>query len=129
VTPIALFIATAYGLSIALGLVVGLTGGSTSPLIGLRFASMFLPAAAVLVVRIATGERPIVRNHLPWAYVPIALLLIPVVNHLAMLPAAAAITGIEWEPWLHRAPDGLFHTPQSRGWGTLTLGGPPDTSR
>lgn len=55
---IILFIATAYALSIALSLVVGLTGGYQSPLIGLGIISMFLPAIAAVVVRSALNEPP-----------------------------------------------------------------------
>ena len=45
------FVATAYALSIVLGLVVGLTGGYEGRLIGLRYLSMLIPALAVLVCR------------------------------------------------------------------------------
>jgi hypothetical protein len=54
--PIFLFVGIAYGLSIALNLVVGMTGGYQSNLIGLRYLSMFLPAVSVLIVQAAMGE-------------------------------------------------------------------------
>jgi hypothetical protein len=41
------FVAIAYALSITLSLVVGLTGGYESPLVGLRFLSMFIPAVRI----------------------------------------------------------------------------------
>ncbi len=91
---IIMFVAIAYMLSIALSLVVGLTGGYTSPLIGLRFLSMFLPAVAVLIVNIAMKEPPYIDpKPFPWKYLPVALFLIPVVLHAVMLPAMIALQG------------------------------------
>jgi hypothetical protein len=55
---ILVFIATAYALSIALSLVVGFTGGHDSPLIGLEYLSMFLPAVAMLFVTFTLNEAP-----------------------------------------------------------------------
>ena len=43
------FVGASYALAIALSLVVGLTGGHESPLIGLGYVSMFLPAVSVLI--------------------------------------------------------------------------------
>ncbi len=48
---IATFVAVAYAMSVALSLIIGLTGGYRSPFIGLQFLSMFIPALAVLSVR------------------------------------------------------------------------------
>lgn len=80
--PILVFVATAYALSIALSLVVGLTGGHESALIGLAYLSMFLPAVSVVIVSATMNEPPRVRwNHFPPRYLPIALFLIPVVQH------------------------------------------------
>ena len=120
-----MFVAIAYMLSIALSLVVGLTGGYTSPLIGLRFLSMFLPAVAVLIVNIAMKEPPYIDpKPFPWKYLPVALFLIPVVLHAVMLPAMIALQGsLGWQDWLTPMSDGLYHTPVSRGWGTLTTAG------
>ena len=122
-SPILLFIATAYVLSIALSLVVGVTGGYVSPLIGLRYLSMFLPAVAALVV--AKQKPPHINLRLvPLRYLFIALFLIPVVVHAVALPVFSAINGrIEWQEWLTPQADGLYHTPASRGWGTITLAG------
>lgn len=118
------FVATAYGLSIALSLIVGFTGGYDGPLIGLRYLSMFLPAIAVLLVGSATGEMPRVRSDpFPFRYLPVALFLIPVLMHAVMLPAMAIVSGLQWQEWLTPQSDGLYHTPASRGWDTLTLQG------
>jgi CAAX protease family protein len=116
------FVAIAYALSIALSLVVGLTGGYESPLAGLRFLSMFIPAVAVLIVRSAMNEDVRIDwDRLPLKYIPVALLLLPAVLHAAMVPVAAAYEGrVPWEDWLTPQADGLYHTPPQRGWGALS---------
>jgi membrane protease YdiL (CAAX protease family) len=118
-----IFVAMAYALSIALSLVIGLTGGHNSPLIGLAYVSMFLPAIAVLVVSSAMNEGPRARwNSVPLKYLPAALFLIPGVLHLAMLPSVILLEGgFEWQSWLTRQADGLYHTPASQAWGNLTV--------
>jgi membrane protease YdiL (CAAX protease family) len=123
--PILVFVATAYAFSIALSLVVGLTGGHNSPLIGLAYLSMFLPAVAVSIVNSPMNEPPRVRwDHFPLKYLPVALFLIPGVLHAVMLPAIAAVEGrLPWEDWLTRQADGLYHAPASRGWGIPTVQG------
>jgi membrane protease YdiL (CAAX protease family) len=124
VNAIVAFVATAYALSIALSLIVALTGGYGGPLIGLRYLSMFLPAIAVLVAASATHEKPRVRSDfLPLRYVPVALFLVPFVMHAVMVPAMAVTGGLQWQDWLTPQSDGLYYTPASRGWGTLTLQG------
>ena len=122
---ILVFVGTAYALSIALSLVVGLTGGYGSPVIGLRYLSMFLPAVSVLVVSSAMKEPSRVRwDNVPLRYVPIAVLLMPVVMHAAMVPVMVNLEGgWHWQDWLTTQSDGLYHTPDSRGWGALTAQG------
>jgi membrane protease YdiL (CAAX protease family) len=119
------FVLIAYALSIALSLVVGLTGGYESPLIRLRFLSMFIPAAAVLIVQSALNEGlHLDWNRLPLKYIPVALLVLPVVMHAGMLPVTAVYEGrLPWENWLTPQADGLYHSPAQRGWGALTFGG------
>jgi membrane protease YdiL (CAAX protease family) len=123
VKSIALFVAVAYGLSVALSLVVGLSGGYYGPLIGLRWLSMFLPGVAVVIVAAVMNEKPTIRAEVPLRYVPIALFLIPVVLHAAMLPTLHVSEGLTWQDWLTPQSDGLYHTPASRGWGVLTAEG------
>ena len=122
---ILVFIATAYALSIALSLVIAFTGGHQSPLIALGYLSMFLPAVSVLIVGVIMREPPRVHwDRLPLRYLPLALFLIPVVLHAVMLPLMALVNGpLRKQDWLTPQADGLFHTPASRGWGTLT---PPE---
>jgi CAAX protease family protein len=108
-----------------LSLVVGLSGGHDSPLIGLINLSMFLPAVAVLIVSGFMNEPPLVDwDRFPARYIPIALFLIPVVNHAVMLPLASTFDGgLQWQDWLTPQADGLFHTPATRGWGVVTTAG------
>jgi membrane protease YdiL (CAAX protease family) len=124
-SAILIFVATCYGLSSALSLVIGLSGGRHSALIGLAYLSMFLPAAAVVIVRATRNEPPRVRwTSLPLRYLPVALFLIPGVLHAVMLPIMATLgEGVRWQDWLTRQSDGLYHTPASRGWGALTIPG------
>lgn len=119
------FIGTAYALSIALSLAVGLTGGYQSPVIGLRYLSMFLPAISVFVVRSVMKEPPRVRwDKFPLRYIPVAVLLIPVVMHATMLPVIVNLeVGWPWQSWLTPRSDGLYQTPDSLGWGVLTADG------
>ncbi len=119
---ILVFAATAYTLSIALSLLIGFTGGHQSPLVALGYLSMFLPAVSVLIVSVTMKEAPRIRwDRLPLRYLPLALFLIPGVLHAVMLPLMSIVNGpIQWQDWLTLQADGLFHTPDSRGWGTLT---------
>lgn len=119
------FVAIVYGLSIALSLLIGLSGGHQSRFVGLSYLSMFLPAIAVALVYAATKEAPLVYwKRFRWSYLPVALFLMPAVLHLTMLPVMAAINGrLQWQDWLTRQSDGLYQAPPSRGWGVLTMQG------
>lgn len=123
--PILGYVIIVNGLSLALSFLIGLTGGRESQLIGFSYLSMFLPAIAVAIMYGETKEAPLVRwNSCPRSYLPVALFLMPAVLHLTMLPAMAAINhGLQWQDWLTPQSDGMYHTPTSRGWGTLTLQG------
>jgi membrane protease YdiL (CAAX protease family) len=119
---IVVFLAVAYGLSIFLGALVGLTGGHESRFAGLSIATMFIPAVAVLATRLTTGERlRVVGSRFSPRYLPIALLLIPVTLHAIMLPlVVSAVGSLPWQEWLTPQPDGWYHAPAVRGWGALT---------
>lgn len=119
------YVGIAYALSIALSLPVGLTGGHDSRFFGLAYLSMFLPAIAVTVVYLVAKEAPLISwERRSLSHLPVALFLMPVVLHLAMLPAMALIKGgLQWQDWLTPQSDGLYHTPPSRGWGTLPISG------
>jgi membrane protease YdiL (CAAX protease family) len=123
---ILVFVAITYVLSMALAFAVGLTGGYESRLAGLGPVAMLFPAIAVLVVRFAMKEKvpSIGWSRFPLNYLPLVLLLMPAVMHAVMLPLAAALEGgLPWQDWLTPQADGLYHTPESRGWGTLTIHG------
>ena len=122
---ILVFVMSCYGLAILLSLVIGFTGGHESPLIGMAYLSMFLPAAAVVLVNRTRNEPPRVHwTSFPMRYFPIALFLIPGVLHAVMLPVMAQLGGgVRWQEWLTPRADGLFQVPAPRGWGTLTLQG------
>jgi membrane protease YdiL (CAAX protease family) len=123
-SAIVIFVAVAYALSGALSVVVWTTGGYQSPLVGLGFATMFLPTLAVLVVHSAMNEGlRIDWNRLPVRYLPLALFLIPVTLHAIMLPRMALARPLPWQEWLTANGDGLYHSPESRGWGVLTTPG------
>lgn len=123
---VVLYLLIAYSFSILLSLIVGLTGGYRSRLIGLGYLSMFLPAIAVLIVSTITGERVSDRisRGSSFTYWLFALFFMPLVMHAAMLPWAVHLEGeIPWQSWLSRAADGFYHAPDSRGWGMLTTPG------
>jgi CAAX protease family protein len=125
-TPgILVFVGIAYALSIVLSLIIGLTGGYQSRLMGLGYLAMLIPTISVLITNCATHEkvRSMGWDRFPVRYLPVALLLMPVVLHAVMLPAAAFAGGLRWQAWLTPQSDGLFHTPASRGWGVLTATG------
>ena len=121
--PIFVFVALAYALSIALGLVIGLTFRHESALIDVAYSSMFFPAVSALIVS-ATMNEPfhICWDRFPIKYFPLALFLIPGVLHAVMFPLMAAMGGgVRWQDWLTPQSDGLYHTPAFRGWGTITI--------
>jgi hypothetical protein len=66
-----------------------------------HYASMLIPAVSVLATNaVARGEQPPIDwGRLPLEYVPVALLLMPLVMHAAMLPTAAALDGLHWQGW------------------------------
>ena len=124
--PIRSFVFLTYGLSIALSLVVGATGRDESALaFPLGLASMFVPTLAVLVVGCVMGAGPPQGwDRLPLRYLLTALLLMPIVMHVVMLPVAARLWGgLPWVSWLVPQADGLYHTSAARGWGVLTPAG------
>jgi membrane protease YdiL (CAAX protease family) len=122
---ILVYIAIAYAQSLALSLMIGLTGGYRSRWIGLGYLSMLIPAISVQITKAAMREK---QGSTGWRgfslrYLPLALFLMPLVMHAAMLPVAAALGTLRWEDWLTTGADGLYHTPPARGWGILTPAG------
>ena len=115
------FIAIAYAQSMALSLVIGLTGGYRSRWIGLGYLSMLIPALSAVLANAAAEDRlwPIDWSRFPLRYLPLALFLMPLVLHAAMLPASAVMGRLHRQDWL-TSSDGLYHTPKAMGWGVLT---------
>ena len=117
-----LFLCWTFGASVALSVLVALTGGRASPYLSFAPVAMFIPAIGVLLSRIIFEDRTIgVRWTVrPFKMIPVALFVFPLVIHLFALPAVYFIEGrIPWVEWLTPSPDGLFHTPAERGWGVL----------
>jgi len=115
------FVTTAFAQSVALSLVIGLTGGYRSSWIRFGYLSMLIPSISALVTNAAVRDRPrpIHWGRLPLRYLPFALFLMPIALHTVMLPAAAALGRLHWQDWLARS-DGSYHTPATLGWGVLT---------
>jgi membrane protease YdiL (CAAX protease family) len=106
---------------------VGLTGGHESQWLGFGVVAMAFPALAVLVVT-WVHEEPIEDagwRRFPLRWLPIALLTLPLCIHVISLPLMGALLegSLPWVSWLTPSADGLFHTPEERGWGNLTQGG------
>jgi membrane protease YdiL (CAAX protease family) len=123
VKAILAFIGITYALAVALSLFIGLTGGHESRFIGLAYLSMFLPGVAVLIVNMAMHEAPKLQwGHFQLKWLPVALFLIPAVLHAVMLPLINIFYGgVPWQEWLKAQADGLYHTPVSLGWGSITI--------
>jgi membrane protease YdiL (CAAX protease family) len=120
-----LFIAITFGLSILLSLSIGLTGGHESKFVWLQFASMPIPALAVFIMT-NIFKAPVIElewNRFPIRWLPLALFLMPLTIHIVCLPLIAFLNNgsLPWQPWLTMNKEGLYYSPDSLGWGTLTL--------
>jgi len=95
---IAAYLAIVYALSIALSLLIGLTGGRASSFAGLSLLTMFMPAIAVLIVSVLWCERPHIASRMPaLRYVLFALFFIPGLMHAVMLPLMTTLSGgLHW---------------------------------
>src|SRR5690348_4430741 len=91
---IVLFLGVAFGGSILLSLGIGLSGGSTSSLLWLAPLTMFVPALAVLAVRVTTGvPLGIDGMYLPLRWLPAALFILPLAIHAICLPGVFFLEG------------------------------------
>jgi membrane protease YdiL (CAAX protease family) len=96
---IAVFLVVAFGGSILLSLVIGLSGGSASSLLPLAPLTMFVPALAVLAVRKTTSARLGVDGmYLPLRSLPAVLFLLPFAIHAICLPGVFFLEGKL--PWI-----------------------------
>ena len=118
------FIAITFSLSILLSLFIGLTGGHESKFIWLRFASMLIPAIAVLIMNnlFKAPVEQVKWNKLPIYWLLLALLLMPVTIHIVCLPLISFLNhgSFPWQLWLIKKEKGLYISPGSFDWGTLT---------
>ncbi len=121
-SPLLVFLGVAFGGSILLSLVIGLSGGYKSSLVWLAPLSMFVPALGVLVACVTMGAPlGIEWNRFPLRWLPVALLILPLAIHAVALPGVVVLEGrLPWVQWLTPHLDGYYHTPQKLGWGTLT---------
>lgn len=102
-----------------------MTGGPRSPYVfALGLAAMLAPTAAALIVQWIMDEGPRINwNRLPITYLPVALFLMPLTLQAIILVRMSIAGPLPWQDWLTPRPDGLFHSPDSRGWGVLTVQG------
>jgi len=118
------FIILTFAASICVALVVGLTGGSQSPVtVPLGLAVMLWPAfAAWLAVKLRRD--PVSRigaGPFPLAYLPIAFLTVPVLQHAVDIPLMFLSFGrLPWFPWLSPDANGIFHPPAEMHLGEST---------
>ena len=119
------YVIIAYALSSALGVVAWMTGGHHSPFIFLLgVATMLAPTAAALIVRsLFEEEVRIDWRRLPLKYLAVALFLMPGTLQATILTNMSLAGPLPWQEWLTPQADGLFHSPESRGWGVLTTEG------
>jgi len=95
---IAVFLGVAFGASILLSLVIGLSGGSASSLLRLAPLTMFVPTLSVLAVRRTTSTPlGIDGRHLPLRWLPAALFILPLAIHTICLPGVFFLEGkLRW---------------------------------
>jgi len=109
------FVVLSFAASICVGFAAAMTGGSQSPMVvALGLTAMLSPAlAAWLAARI--GRDPVGTigvKSFPFAYLPVALLAVPVVQHAMGIPVMFLSFGyLPWVPWLSPDSTGLFHPP------------------
>jgi len=121
------YIIITFSLSILLSLMIGLTGGHESKIIWTQYATMAIPALAVLIMNNAF-QAPIEElnwNRFPARWLPLALFLMPVIIHMVALPMLAYLNNgvLPWQSWLLASDNGEYRSPASLGWSTLTSGG------
>ena len=119
------YVIIAYALSSAFGVVGWMTGGHQSPVVFLLgVAAMIAPTAAALIVRSRFDEDVRIDwRRLPLKYLAVALFLMPGTLQAIMLTRMSLAGPLPWQAWLTPQTDGLFYSPESRGWGVLTTEG------
>lgn len=105
-SPLLVFLGVAFGGSILLSLVIGLSGGYKSSLVWLAPLSMLVPALGVLVAYVTLGAHlGIEWNRLPRRWLPVALLILPLAIHAVALPGVVVLEGrAAVGPMAHTSP-------------------------
>jgi uncharacterized protein len=103
---VVVFLGVAFGGSILLSLAIGLSGGHRSSLIGLAPLTMFMPAFGVVVAHVVSwASLGIEWKRLPWRWLPVSLLLLPLAIHAVGLPGVFLLEGkLPWVPGLMPGP-------------------------
>lgn len=86
--PLAVFLVVTFGGSAAVSIAFATTGGASGPLASAAVIAMFLPAVAVLCVRLAL-RAPVADlgwHRFPVRWLSLALLVFPVAIHALGLP-------------------------------------------
>jgi membrane protease YdiL (CAAX protease family) len=83
---------------------------------------MVAPALGVLAAsRTSSIHLGIEWNRLPWRWLSVALLTLPLAIHTVALPVVVVLEGrLPWVRWLTPQSDGLYHVSENWGWGTLS---------
>jgi membrane protease YdiL (CAAX protease family) len=109
------FIVLSFAASVCVGLAAEMTGGSRSPMtVPLGLIAMLSPAfTAWLAARIGRDSIGTIGvRSFPLAYLPVALLAVPVVQHAMNMPVMFFSFGyLPWVPWLSPDSTGMFHPP------------------
>ena len=120
---ISTFIIITYSLGILLSVFIGFTGGHTSRFINLGYASMFIPAIAVLLMMYVFKSPLIIHSKkISFTLLLLAIFLMPLVIHATCLPVLyfSNNNSLPWQSWL-RSNNSLYYTSGDHAWGTLTL--------
>jgi membrane protease YdiL (CAAX protease family) len=120
-----IFIVITFSLSVLLSIFIGVSGGHESKFIWLQFTSMAIPAITVIIMS-NIFKAPVAKiewNRFPVRWLPLALLLMPIIIHVVCLPLIAFLNSgnLPWQSWLTTKREGLYQSPGNFGWGTLTV--------
>ncbi len=121
---IKLFLAIVFTFSIGMSLFIYLTGSQESPYFLLSYFLMLVPAVGVMIVRVFfknTFTSGYNKFSLKWFLV--GIVIFPLVIHAICLPVVWLETNysIPWVSWLKSDGNGIFHTPEQIGWGSITI--------
>ncbi len=112
-------------MSTLLSIYVAVASLSVETITFVRISAMFIPAVGVTIMRLFFKDpvRSAGWRRFPVKWLPAALFLIPLAIHSINLPLVGYLNSMEipWQSWLTADSEGIFHAPESRGWGDLTM--------